>query len=195
MSFPVAANPYKTTSTADYSSTSSGVQSNLRRPIGVPTRGVILNAPDLEDCASDSNELQAITVTVTGVNAVADVLVQLSFPARMIMVASIGPSQPMEARSLFLHLVPLGKQQTYLNSGTPTVITPDGTEPWFEIHNADLGTVSFKAMSYVKFRKPITKFYLDIGNEGGGANPRNYTFFCTNDIENVFLRTAGDALG
>lgn len=164
--------------TQNYRNLPASGPTNIRTPIsGLPTRGVIVSAPTIEDCATNNNDLIFITVEVPaqpGVQPIADLLVELPHPCRKFAIVSI--TDIALNNTLYLHLSPLHKQYP---SGTPG-ITSDGTESWFSMKLKAFADVQ----GYMwKFSSPVDRIFFDCGFEIGGGTSYAFTIVATNDDE------------
>jgi hypothetical protein len=112
--------------------------------------------------------------------ALADVIVNFPTPVRRVFVASITSS--IHSNSLWFHFAPLG----IVYSSTP--IYPTGNEQWIPFPRASAGGNILG--SGFKFCKPISRFYLDIGKEAGGAGG-TIMLAGTNDIDEPLLYANG----
>lgn len=155
-------------------------------PIG-PYRtdgGVCIDAPP------DSWDFQWVTLNYSGVGAQAmlqDFYVQLRKPVRKLFM--VGNNSP-GGQALFIHFVPLKK----FDAGVVQNIF--GNEPWIpfpggqNLHGIADGAAFGSALtdaSFIKFCKPISKFFATIYN-GAGAGPVqtngwNITLLATDDID------------
>jgi hypothetical protein len=136
----------------------------------------------------DSWDFQFVTLNYSGVapNAMlADFFVQLPRPVKKLFM--VGNNSPT-GQALFIHF---NKLQKYQNG----VIEPIfGNESWIpfpggeQMHGVTGGaaSVGLTDASFIKFCKPISKFYCTIFN-GAGAGPAgtgwNVTLLATDDID------------
>lgn len=162
--------------TQNYQSLPPSGPTNVRTPIsGLPTRGVIVNAPTIENCAINANDLIFITVEVPaqpGVQCIADLLVELPSPCNKFAILSI--TDAASNNSLFLHLSPLRKQYPV---GSAAILI-DGTEAWFSMKVkafADVEGVMWK------FSSPVDRIFFDCGFEIGGGTSYAFTIVATTD--------------
>lgn len=113
----------------------------------------------------------------------------LQFPAKMLILASVGPEEGNLSDSIFVHFKTLGKQYGTV-VGVDTTITPTGTEPWFDFrYGASAAGAVDHDLSYIKMTDNalFREFWVDIGSEGG-IGTGAYTFIYTNDIEEIRIQ-------
>lgn len=155
-----------------------------RTPIsGYPTRGTIINAPEVDDCAVDSVKISYQTILKIALGgAKGDIPVVFDFPVRKIWVASKDGAHLSD--SLYFHLSRLGKTYPGGNS-----IVPVGNENWFDI---TLYAVSGQVFlgKVIEFAKPISRGFLDIGQEAGGTD-----YFITIAGSNDVISVAANQIG
>jgi hypothetical protein len=152
----------------------------------LPSRGVVLQDTQLEDCQNNGLDLEYVTTvlpaTATG-GAWADRLIQFQRPHRLFMLVSI--QQLYVASSFFIHMAPLGLQGKYDAPLAGIAISPNGSEQWIpyfvEVASTAGASVSGR---WVKFRKPIDRFFLDVDHPNGGlSQPFQFTWLGTDDVE------------
>lgn len=137
----------------------------------------------------DTNDLffAQLQLVSTG-GAIADHLVMLPKPYRMFMLSS--KASVAANNKLYFHLSPCGNGSTQLNGEYRyggLDITSTGMETWFPM----CGTTN-QACPIIRFCKPITKFYLDVGFSAGGSGIQPLTILCANDLD--MYETPGGAL-
>jgi hypothetical protein len=153
-------------------------------PAYLPDGGVCIDSPP------DSWDFQWTVIHYTGVfpdGMVGDKFIQLARPVRKLFM--VGNNSP-KGSVLFIHFVPLGK---YPPSGVIGEI--QGNEPWIpfpgggqfnSIAGGGPNGAGLTDCSYIKFCKPISKFYVTVYN-GSGAGPAdqgwNITLLATDDID------------
>jgi hypothetical protein len=172
------------------------VPANLSNTIVAKSRGPYATDGGVcVDPTPDSFDFQWITATWTGLNPEAmlsDYFVQLARPVRKIFLVGVaGPGVP----AVFLHLVPLNKY-----NGTETAAASVfGNEPWIPFPGGSelrsqgaFGVGTGEALtdaSFIRFCKPISKFFLTAWSPDGGANPYSITLLCTDDLDNQYTNT------
>lgn len=148
----------------------------------LPDGGVCLNP------TPDSWDFQWITISYTGVNPqemVADHFVQLARPVKKLFM--VGNNSP-GGQAVFIHFNKLNKY-----AGTAaSIATVDGNEQWIPFPGQD-GLRAFPSLaggsalvdtSYIKFCKPISKFYVTIINGSGAGTPLwTVTLLATDDVD------------
>lgn len=139
---------------------SSSPTGNPRMPVsGLPTRGIILNAPELETCGTTGPRIGSDTIDFGASlgQAIADFPISLPWPVSRLWLASI--TNGAKNNSVMFHFSKIG------NVYNSNAIIPTGNEPWIPMS-------SFVDPGYnnlLKFENPITNFYLDFGFESGGG--------------------------
>lgn len=92
-----------------------------------------------------------------GVNAVADIPVNLPFPCNAFFVSAVKTGT--EASSIMFHLTKIFKNYA------AAAITATGTEPWISMTTLPAAGPIYRTV--IRFKEPILQFFLDIGAEGG----------------------------
>jgi hypothetical protein len=90
------------------------------------------------------------------------------------MVASIANAHIND--SLYFHFQPIG------NKYVAQAIVRTGTENWIPWTTYANGSAATGYRGIMRFCKPITKFYLDIGFDAAGAASQ-ITILCGNDLD------------
>jgi len=172
-------------STNSYGTPPQNLDPIPRRPIsGYPTRGTVINDPTVNDCAIDSVNISFQTVLkIAAGGAKPDVPVVFDFPVTKIWVASKDGAHISD--SLYFHLGKLGK--TYPGGNA---IVPVGNENWFDLTLYSVGGGQQFLGKTIEFRKPITRAFLDIGQEAGGTD-----YFITIAGSNDVVSIAANQIG
>jgi hypothetical protein len=122
-----------------------------------------------------------------------DQLVVLPRTSKKLILANLGPVQPVMNAAYYFHLKPCNRKDT---ATIASVLQPNGTESWLEIRNNTVNSTSIFIQGWtVCFRNPIDRFYLSysaIINPGGSASMQ---FALADDYEVYFTRDAPNVTG
>jgi|SRR5277367_109621 len=148
------------------------IQSNLKSNISEAIRKNI-QKPDCGWAQTGGPQVGSLTLNfINPGQALPDFEITLPFPVSRLWLASIANGS--KNNSYMFHFRPIG------NTYNSNAVVPSGSEPWIPFRGFTDPTYN----NLLRFKKPITQFYVDVGFEGGGGSHLT-TFMFSDDSFDV----------